>query len=102
MPLSCTGRDLAAALSTHFEVDGGAVRNGDTGNPIAGIFENSDVVEENGENPGVIVAQAVFTCELSKVPNLANGDTFLISGVTYTARNWMRDDDIVDIYMEAP
>jgi len=104
MPMSCLETDLDTIFaSSDFGEADGAVRNGDVANPIPGIFDNEDVETQNGEGATILAPSAMFTCALSKVPNLADGDTLLIRGVTYIIRSWMRDGaNTVELFLEAP
>lgn len=104
MPMSCLETDLDTLFaSSDFGEANGAIRNNDSANPIPGIFDDEDVEAQNGEGITVLVPQVTFTCASSKVPALADGDTFLIRGVEYTARFWMDDGTgVVEIHMERP
>jgi hypothetical protein len=102
MPRLPLEADLNALFSDQdFGVEGGAIRNGQAGNPIAGIFDEEDVQSQNGEGVEILVRRVTFTCSSSKVPALAEGDTFTINGDNYIARYWMQEDEIVEIYLEA-
>lgn len=104
MPLSCLEGDLDTLFaSSDFGEADGAVRNGDTANPILGIFDDEDVEAQNGEGVIVLVPQVTFTCASSKVPNLVEGDTLLVRSVTYTIRFWMDDGTgVVTLHLERP
>jgi hypothetical protein len=101
--MASIARDLPALLSSaDFGEDVGAVRNGDAGNPIAGIFDDEDIEEQLAEGMTVLTPQAMFTCASSQVPDLAENDTFLIRGNTFTVK-YMKDDGtgMVEIFFEA-
>ena len=92
MPMAAIERDIPALLSSaDFGEDVGAVRNGDTANPIAGIFDDEDIEEQLGEGATVLTPQAMFTCASSQVPGLAENDTFLIRGNTLVVKFWKDD-----------
>lgn len=104
MPMSCLETDLDAVFaSSDFGEADGAVRNGDTANPISGIFDDEDVETQNGEGITVLVPQTTFTCASSKVPGLADGDTLLVRAKLYTIRFWKNDGTgVVEIHLERP
>lgn len=96
-----TGDIPALLSSSDFGEDDGAVRNGDTGNPIPGIFDDEDVEQTLGEGMTVIAPQACFTCASSQVPDLVKGDIFTIRGDDYTVEFWKDDKTgMVDIFFE--
>tara|TARA_Y100000310_G_scaffold115431_3_gene113978 strand:- start:640 stop:960 length:321 start_codon:yes stop_codon:yes gene_type:complete len=104
MPLTCLETDLDAVFaSSDFGEADGAVRNGDTANPILGIFDDEDVESQNGEGMTVLIPQVTFTCASSKVPDPVEGDTFLIRSVLYTLRFW-KDDGVgtIELFFERP
>ena len=102
MPLNCISSDISALLSpSDFGVEGGAILNGDTANPIQGIFDDEDIETQNGEGVTVLVRQAMFTCSSSDVPNLTEGNTFFINGAEYIVRATSNDGTgIVEAYLE--
>lgn len=104
MPMSCLNNDLDAVFaSSDFGEAIGAVRNGDMVNPISGIFDDEDVESQNGEGLTVLVHQVTFHCSSSKVPDPADGDTFLIRDTLYELRYWMDDGaGTITLYLEAP
>lgn len=92
MPLSCLEDDLDAVFaSSDFGEATGAVLNGDTANPIPGIFDDEDVEAQNGEGLTVLVPNTTFTCASSKVSGIDEGQTMVIRSVTYTVRYWEDD-----------
>lgn len=104
MPLPCLEDDLDALFaSSDFGEADGAVRNGDTANPIPGIFDDEDVESQNGEGMTVLIPQVTFTCASSKVPDLTEGDLFTIRSVIYTLRFWKDDGTgMVELFFERP
>lgn len=102
--MNCLDRDLDATLaSSGFGEASGAVRNGDTANPIPGIFDDEDVETQNGEGNTILVRQITYTCASSKVSGLADGDTLVVRDVTYTVRFWKNDGSgEVEIHLEGP
>lgn len=104
MVMRCIETDLDTMFSPNdFGEDVGAVRNGDSAHPIPGIFDDEDVEVTGEDGQVVLIASASFACRLSLVPNLADGDTLLVRGTTYTIRYWKRDGaGQVDLFLEAP
>lgn len=90
--MSCIESDLGALFaSSDFGEADGAIRNGDAANPISGIFDDEDVESQNGEGLTILVHQVTFTCASSKVPDLVDGDVFVIRNTQYTLRYWKDD-----------
>lgn len=104
MPMSCLETDLDTVFaSSDFGEASGAVRNGDTANPISGIFDDEDVESVNGEGVTILVPQVTFTCASSKIPNPTEGDLFLIRSVQYTLRFWKDDGaGMIELHFERP
>lgn len=102
MAMQSLTRDITALLSSSdFGEDVGAVRNGDTANPILGIFDDEDIEEQLGEGVATLTPQAMFTCASSQVPGLARGDTFLIRAKVWTVE-FTKDDGtgMVEVFFE--
>lgn len=104
MPMSCLDTDLDTLFaSSDFGEASGAIRNGDTANPIPGIFDDEDVESQNGEGMVILIPQSMFTCASSKVPDPDEGDTFLIRSVEYTLKFWKDDGaGVIELFLERP
>lgn len=104
MVMSCITDDLDALFaSSDFGEADGAVRNGDSANPISGIFDDEDVETQNGEGVTVLVPQTTFMCASSKVPDLSNGDTLFVRNKLFTIRFWQDDGTgVITLYLERP
>ncbi len=67
---------------------------------IVGIF-NNEYFEDVGGPVGVEGSQPVFVCPAASVPGVAQGDTIVISGKTYSIVNVRPDGTgIVDLILE--
>ena len=84
-----------------FGEQGGAIRASDGSTTIPGIFDDEDVEVVSGEGTAVLVAQAVFTCAASKVPNPVEGELFTIDGRSLALRYWKRDGvGMIELFFE--
>jgi len=61
------------------------------GSQVPGIFDNGHVEVQNGEGVTMIVRECSFTGRSADFPSIAEGDTLVISGLTYTVRTWVDD-----------
>jgi hypothetical protein len=82
-----TADDLAAIMN----IDELAVAVTYAGGTIHAMFDNETV--PIGVNGSVEVHQTdpKLTCKTADVPNLAQGSTMVIGGVTYKAQAWLHD-----------
>lgn len=104
MPLSCLETDLGAVFaSSDFGEAEGAIYDGDSANPIDGIFDDEDVETQNGEGVTILVPQVTFTCASSKIPDPQEGRTLRVRDTDYTLRFWMDDGTgVITLHLEAP
>ena len=104
MPLTCLDTDLDVLFaSSDFGEADGAILNGDTANPIPGIFDDGDVEAQGEGDLTVIVNQTTFTCRSSKIPDPNQGDTLTINGTDYTLQYWNDDGTgVIELFLEAP
>ena len=58
---------------------------------IVGIFDNETIPVDSGGFIPVHEEQPRFTCRTADIPTIAEGDTLLLSGVTYKIRAWVHD-----------
>jgi hypothetical protein len=67
---------------------------------VVGIF-NDEYFEDVGGPVGVEGSQPVFVCAAARVPGVAQGDTIVINGKTYSIVNVRPDGTgIVDLILE--
>jgi hypothetical protein len=99
--MRCLETDLDTVFSArHFGEDDDVKYQG-VGQTIPGIFDNEDIEEQLGEGGVVLVPQAMFTCALSKVPDLKKDDYLTIRGRKWTIMFWKRDGaGVVEIFLE--
>lgn len=102
MPMKCLQTDLPTFFAAEdFGEDVGAIWNGDTSNPISGIFDDEDVEAQNGEGVPVLIPHVTFTCAKADIPNLTEGDTLVIRSTLYFVRSWMNDGaGVIEIMLE--
>jgi hypothetical protein len=53
---------------------------------ITAIFDNQFIEVDSGGTVGFAIQQAKLTCRTADVVNCTEGDTFVVSGVTYLSR----------------
>lgn len=53
---------------------------------IKGIFDNQFIEVDSGGSVGFAVQEPRLHCRTEDVPNATEGDTFVVSGVTYLSR----------------
>jgi hypothetical protein len=53
---------------------------------ITAIFDNQFIEVDSGGTVGFAIQQPKLTCRTSDVVNCTEGDTFVVSGVTYLSR----------------
>lgn len=92
MPGNFLKNDLAALLrTTDFAVT--AVYDGTI---ITGIFDDEDVDAQMADGTIRIVSNCTFTGRSDDFSGIAEGDTIVISSITYVIRSW-RDDGTGEI-----
>jgi hypothetical protein len=68
---------------------------------VVGIFDNAYEAVDAGGNVPVALTQPHFTCRTADVPNAADGDALVVSGVSYIIRVVMQDGTgISDLLLE--
>ena len=70
------------------------------GSPRSGIFDDDDVEVILGEGVTQIIPQPTFTGRTSDFLTIADGQTMVIRGETFTIKNWKREDVIITIFLE--
>lgn len=99
--LSCLDTDLDVIFaSSDFGEAEGIVYNGDTENPIQGIFDDDDVETQNGEGVVVITPQTMITVASSDVPDLQKGSLFVVRSVNYETQFWVTESGVTEIFLE--
>jgi hypothetical protein len=68
---------------------------------VVGIFDNAYEAVDAGGNVPIALTQPHFTCRTADVPNAADGDALVVSGVSYIIRVVMQDGTgISDLLLE--
>ena len=86
MPIS-----LNEDILTLFDLDDFAVAATYEGGLINGIFDNETVPVDAGGFAQVHQEQPRFTCRTSDLPDIAEGQAIIISGLTYDIKAWVHD-----------
>ena len=98
-----TGKFLLDDLDAVFDIkdfahDGGVVWNGVKITDV--IFDDEDIEVETGQGVGEIVKQPMLTGRASDFQGLSDGDSILISGSTFTVKNWKDDaTGVIEIFL---
>ena len=86
MPIS-----LNEDILTLLDLDDFAVAATYEGGLINGIFDNETVPVDAGGFAQVHQEQPRFTCRTSDLPDIAEGQAIVISGLTYDIKAWVHD-----------
>lgn len=103
MVLAAIADDLSDIFSTDdFAVTATFTPSGGSAVSVDGIFDDGDVEADGGD--GVVwVHETKFTCTLSLVSGVADGDALVVNSTNYTVR-YVKDDGtgVVELFLEKP
>ena len=94
--------DISAVFdATDFAVTGTFTPVGGMITSVTGIFDDEDLQIDMGDGTSMLQHSARFTCSSSDVTGVREGDSLVVSGVSYRVE-YVKDDGtgVIEMYLE--